>query len=347
MKRYSMRSIIIPLIISTVLFAILKFYDIRNPVFNLTNEAYIGLHMYTKPIGELDTNIFIVNIRDFPEDVIKDQLEILSYYSPKVIGLDYILLDSVNLPNDTLIDYSNLVLPSLIDSTEGKYFLSLNPYTTKAHYGFVNINGTTYFNTVNKDGSLSFASAILKLYDNNQYIALTQRSSNREIINYNGNTFQFNYLGDLTETSPEILEKVTNRIVLMGYLGTHIPTSQKELDSHFTPYGKMYGVVLIANMIHTIMLDNYINQAHPAITTMAAFFVGILSTLFVRRISRQKLAYLYIKLFQVALVFLLFYLSYYTIRTWSYALEYHDLCFIVIIVPEVAFWYNKLVRFRR
>ena len=154
-----------------------------------------------------------------------------------------------------------------------------------------------------KDGTYEpcFDSKIIQLYDNEKATKQIERERFEEIINYSGNlfiefqkdSFQRFVAKDYTEvfgqdfTQPQQLEKLfKNKIILLGYLGSHLSAFNDNDDKFFTPLntkyiGKthvdMYGVVIHANIISMVLNERYIEVMPRWLTHVIGFLITYLT----------------------------------------------------------------------
>jgi CHASE2 domain-containing sensor protein len=340
------KKIWIPFLAGLAILAILKWTDVHNPIWLLTNDFLIEGYQHASDNLQRDDKIAIVNISDLPDMDIRKQVEIVAKYDPAAIGVDYFMLtEPDSIPRR--IDFKNIVLPFHIYGDSVQF--STNYYSQQAHFGSISIYSTSYFEpflTINENRYPLLPTKLIQLYDSNLYKKLLKRRNEKEIINYIGNTTNFDYLGDLTELYHiERLEALKGKIVLLGYTGVESfrPTKTDTLDSHLTPRGKMFGVVMLANIIHTLM-DNYIDPLQPVWNYTIVALLTLLNTFIaIALFPKLRFRYWIIKLFQVALAFLVFVAAAFMIHRFNIYVDYELLAFSTIISPEVAFWLAKIL----
>lgn len=343
---FRLKKFLVPTILSTVTLFLLASSDIHNPVKWLTNDFYIEAYQATsKGLGQSNDKIAIVNISDFPPEVIKDQIHILSQYDPAVIGLDYFLPDSLN-SGGQVVQFEDLVLPMAIDQNDSAQY-SLNCFSTNAHYGLTSIYSPSYFEPFLKSRGTEYPllpTRIIQLYDSILFRKLLQREKEREIINYLGNTSSFLYLGDLASIqATDALKSIKNKIVLVGYTGIYspYPSEADNYDAHLTPQGKMFGVVLLANIVHTLM-DNQIDSLPPLHTALIiASLIGLAVSVVHFFFLKVRYAYWLIKLFQIFLLVALFSCAAFMIHNFNRSIDYEIIAFSILITPEITYWWYK------
>ncbi len=318
----------------------LRHFGILNPYYYLSNEFLIKGYQATH-LGRGNREIMLVNTKDFPSSIIKDQIEILSYYDPAVIGVDF-FPDPDSISQEK-VKFEKVVLP--IKIYEDSVSFAPNVFTDSAHYGFINID--SYFRFTchaqrKTDTYYSFPAKIIQLYDSN----LFKKNVNicrDDIINYAGNTYGFTYLGDLSMASPALLNGIKGKIVLMGYLGEGEypePDNLDEIDSHKTPHAMMYGVVFWANVIHTL-LGHQINQQN-LLSTILIFTLIVVSSLGIcRTLVKMRFGYFILKSLQLTLIVVFFIIASFVLHKAQMLIDYEIATASIIIVPEFVFWFWK------
>jgi hypothetical protein len=316
--------------------------NIKIPINRLSQDYFIEGYQATKRTERCD-DIFLVNIRDYPTDVIRDQIEILSHYGPATIIVDYFPDDCFFSDSTTLINYEDIVLPILRDPVKGDAIKSKNCYSTTAYYGsptlystsffepFVNINGTRY---------PFVALKATELIDQTAYHRFVNRQSDKEVIDYCGNVTSFNYLGDLLDTSESELQSVKDKIVIVGYLGGDV---EHDHDIHITPIGKMYGAVIIANIIKTI-LDQKLSPFERYWQILATLIFILVNVTVVLKMKQSLPTYLVIKMLQVVQVLIIFAFFSYIMHQNGTWINVELLNWSVLVVPEITFWISRLIR---
>jgi CHASE2 domain-containing sensor protein len=340
------KKIWIPFVASLIVLAVLKWSGVQNPIWQFTNDFIIEGYQHASEDFKRNEKIAIVNISDLPDEDIKKQIEIVAKYEPAAIGVDYFSpseSDSVSKK----IDFNNIVLP--IGIHQDSIWSSGNPYSRQARLGFIQVFSSSHFDPslkIKGKTYLSLPARLIQLYDLGLYKKLLARENEKEIINYLGQTANFDYLGDLTTPySVERLKSLKGKIVLVGYTGVESirPTKTDTLDSHSTPKGKMFGVVVLANIIHTLM-GNYIDPLQPAwnyiiVTLLTLLNVFIAIALF----PKLRFRYWFIKLFQVVLIFLILVVAAFMMHRFNIYVDYELFVFSSLISPEVAFWLIKIL----
>jgi hypothetical protein len=340
-----LKRLLTPVVLTCSVLLCLKLANVKNPIRQLTNAYYIKGYQATSENYATD-EIVIVNISDFPTEYIKDQIYILSKYNPSVIAVDYCVTDTTSI--GSAIVFKNTILP-IVTGPSDSIFYSRNPFTNHAEYGLTSIYSRSFFSPfteIKKKTYPSFPTKILQIHDPRRYKKLLERKLEKEIINYSGNTSNFTYLGDLTNLKNlDVLKDIKGKIVLIGYTGVddNVPTASDSHDSHPTPKGKMFGVILIANIVHTL-LGNYINPASKLVMTLLVTFLAIINTYTMYLLFRVRFPYVTMKIIQLLELVGLFVISSFVIHQFGIALDNELMSFTVIISPEIAYWYLYLTR---
>lgn len=339
------RKVLLPLLLGLLIIGIKNILHLEMPFYYLSNDFYIQGYQATKDEEKQDTSIFIVNIRDFPTDVIKDQIEILSLYNPAVIAVDYFTEERMSKNDTSKILFDNLVLPIIKQNDRIKK--PVNPFSESAHYGYSTIYSATYFepfSEINNESIPCIGTKIIELFDSSLYSQLKKRNIDKEIINYSGNIYQFKYLGDLTKTSPKVLKNIAGNIVLVGYTGidSPFPSDINCNDTHGTPRSLMYGVVMIANMVYTLK-NHYISPFNKVLSFFIVIVLAIFNVLFPIFVLQYKASYIIIKIIQCLQYVILFTAASLVIYIFSISIDFESMALIMILVPELTFWYHKVL----
>jgi CHASE2 domain-containing sensor protein len=262
-----------------------------------------------KKKDNFDTNIVIVNIAKSREDIAQ-QIEIISYYKPAVIGIDAYFLKRGDVLNDiklsiALSKYDNYVLASYFYNTKSKLFtledpdtlqLSIPEFSQDKSSGFINFEGDGSFHTIRNSVPkysyrdsiyYSFDVEIVKKFSEKKANKYIERKNRSEIINYIGNieSFIFVDIEQILDTSfdENLFRK---KIVLLGYHGRSFSDSLSMVDKYFTPLNShyvsrglpdMYGVVIHANIISMILNENYISSLSKSGIILVSFILCFLN----------------------------------------------------------------------
>lgn len=245
-----------------------------------------------------DTNIVIVNIGYLPRAALGAQMEIISRYKPKVIGLDAILEGARQPEQDSTLEAflqiiskrCPIVFASKLEkpNEETKSFDSLGmphePFQKYVELGYVNVvtDENTKFETARivspkekvKDSiEYSFATKLIQLSYPNKATTLLKRDNEVENIYYRGNWQKFMVIDPMDVLNENFDPSFfKDKIVIMGYMGENYYTEDGVDDRYYTPMNKrpvgraatdMYGIMIHANMLSMIMHENYIDVIPP------------------------------------------------------------------------------------
>lgn len=233
-----------------------------------------------------DTIVTLINMADYPMDTIRKWTKRIFEFKPKVVAVDNF---SDTLSNTDRIDGS-IILPIISD--DGNYFeFSTNNITTKQTYGVALIDD--YFRMIkffNVDSVKlpSLAIQIIKEYRPDKYAEII-KTENQELINYLP-TSSFIIIDNLEDCSVEFLKSLRDKIVIFGYLGysiTHTPDILDNNDSHLTPIGKMYGPIIVANQVQTL-LKNRLNELSRPIIILISLITLVLTFFLIQRIKSNR-----------------------------------------------------------
>jgi CHASE2 domain-containing sensor protein len=241
-----------------------------------------------------DTNIVIVNIGYLPRAALGAQIEVISRYKPKVIGLDAILEGAREPEQDSTLEAflriasqrCPIVFASKLEkpNVETKSFDSLGlphkPFQKYVELGYVNVvtDENTEFETVRivspkekvSDSVVySFATKLIQLSYPEKATTLLKRGNEVETIYYRGNWQKFTAIDPI-----DVLEEnfdtslFKDKIVILGYMGENYYTEDGVEDRYYTPMNvrpagraarDMYGIMIHANMLSMIIHENYID----------------------------------------------------------------------------------------
>ncbi len=294
--------------------------DFLDPIQNTIQDFYITDFAFSKLRNDagikVDSNIILVNISTLNRKGIAQELEIISRYQPKVIGLDGFFRDRKKTDQDSALatamaKIDNLVLVSKLtynpatddfDSLETSNPL-FNQYATT---GFANliVDMEEQFRTVRsftvrefygRNYELFFALKVAGVFDSVATHKFISRNNDKEFVNFRRNTDKYITLDvkDLFEPGRD-LSFIKDKIVLMGFLGPDIHSLVTE-DVFFTPlnhqyvgktFPDMYGVTVHANVISMVLDEEYINQLPQFISIIlmvAIVFFNMVFFSFLRR----------------------------------------------------------------
>jgi len=236
---------------------------------------------------QADTTITLINMADYPMDTVRKWTKRILEFGPKVIAVDNF---SDTLYNIERVD-AKIVLP--IISEDGKYFeYSTNNITTNQTHGVALVDD--YFRMKNfflnnSEKLPSFAIQIVKEYNSDKYAEVIKHDE-AQLINYLPvNSFRIINFPDIYPN--ELLEPwIKDKIVIIGYLGytdSNVPDILDNNDSHVTPIGKIFGPLIIANQIHTLLANQIVELSRLILVSIALTI--FLSTYFlITRIKSRR-----------------------------------------------------------
>lgn len=278
-----------------------------------------------------DTTITLINIEYYPMDTIRSWTKRILELEPKVLAVDYF---SDSLRNVEKIDGS-IILPIVI--RDGVLDYSTNNITTQQNYGLVAINDyfriEKYFNHDSKKLP-SFALQVIKEFDPKKYSEVI-KNEDEELINYRP-TNRFKIIDFLDLYTNDSLEPwIKDKIVIIGYLGynaDHIPDILDQNDSHNTPIGEIFGSVIIANQIQTL-LNNKIKELDKLTIFIIAFLIFIISYYLISSIksNRRLLIILVLNLLLIILIGLMSVISVLILEKYNFFISI-DLIIISLIL---------------
>ncbi len=214
----------------------------------------------------------------------------------------------------------------------------------------------------------TFALKTAHLYDSTAGQKALDKESNILPINYIGNYIKAFHphqcfaAYDLKDFEEKLVDTsaIRNKIVLFGFMGDHVGDETNIDDKFFTPLnhhyiGKanldMYGVVVQANAIATILNDNYIIETPSWIQHGLGFTLMFLTFAFCRNVHKNYPA-LYdgvTKLFSLILSACFLCLSFFLFLRFNFKLEISAIYYIAILLAgdflEIHFGFIQKVIF--
>lgn len=252
-----------------------------------------------------------------PRDIIAEVVQKVADYKPVVIGLDFELHESEK--NDStfevlervILESKNIVLPLELLKTERGYISGLIPpkhLQQNVATGFANfyynkacppVRGMKLLTTL-YDGQIipSFALAIIRKYCELQEGGMNWQESLAKIDypSVADKLYPINYFGQpeaLCESNPcvrifsieDVLnadlpdEWLKNKIVLIGATFKSKDYTGMSADTFDTPFGKMRGVAVHANIINNLLTQQYIKPLNMTWTLLFTILVVCISFL--------------------------------------------------------------------
>lgn len=366
--------------------------DVLNPVQDMFGDFQLTDLVSSKIREEMpdDTSIVIINIADLHRDEIAQQVHIINQCHPKVIGVDSFFrkLKPKHPEGDSLLakafgEVENLVLVSkLLYSDSLKTFDSLETshplFMKNAMTGSANLltegdsslrTARTFspFDTINggrRKGWVEsfFAVKIAELYRPGSLKLVESRGNELETILYRGNIYgtkaKFASIDahDILEGNflPEFL---TNKIVLMGYMGKELGISENvwDEDKFFTPLndkyvGKavpdMYGIVVHANIISMILNRHFVDESEGWIDFAMGLIICFTSVV-AFHFALRRVPQLFdpvTKLVQLALIIVLIFIEVQIYRKTYFRLDFGIALAAIALAPDLLEIYLHLIK---
>lgn len=268
------------------------FDPLQNAIsdFEFTDIAFYSLRSDDLTV---DTNIVLINLGNLNRPQLAEKIRLLSAFSPKVIGIDVLFRREREPELDTPLvnairEAKTVVMvarasgksdddnPYNRDTLITSHPKFLQPSVSLAHDDLLLDDDNEKATTVRKvaprlaiKDSVVVDAFALKLAEKmNPELAkkLLERGNEEERINYRGYSNRFFTL-DHDQVVPENLELVRGKAVLIGFMGATLSDSNTIEDKKWSPMSKevskslpdMFGVVIHANFLSTILNQNYIN----------------------------------------------------------------------------------------
>ncbi|WP_462252699.1 CHASE2 domain-containing protein [Ekhidna sp.] len=301
MKKFTLDTVLCTIFIFGILgvFAslpLLKVFEAFDPIgemfsdFELTDVVFS--QMREEPIA--DEELVIVNIGELNREGIAHQIEIISKYNPKAIGLDVLLDEPQTWENDSMLtrvfrETPNLIVgEKLVDlNEEGTEFThTLRPEShlaENADFGFVNLitdarvqhdlkvcREFTPVQSVNGVESYAFAVRLAMAIDSAKTQRFLDRGNEVETINYKGNVINFvsqnprmkyftlDVFDVLDENfTPDLIE---GKVVIMCTMGKFLGDVLTREDFYFTPMNERYVGKAEHDMFGGVIHANIVSQ---------------------------------------------------------------------------------------
>ena len=271
---------------------------------------------YAEKIQETSINkdIILINIEKRDRTEIALLLESLLTEKPKVIGVDVIFKDLKDIEGDVNLAkaISNQKIVSAIN-IEGKTIIKNHPFFEVKNESFININF---------DGKNKVIRTYDALYKSDSSFALQLASKfgkkihkkklkNYRQIKYTGNYNSFIHFGFDEFIMLSNKNIVTNKIVLLGYLGTPLGSVFDVEDKFFTPLNKatagkslpdMFGVVVHANILKMFLENDFIYKVSNFWVFLITCFFVFLFMIF--QLKLEKKGEIYNRTFKWFVIFL-------------------------------------------
>jgi CHASE2 domain-containing sensor protein len=275
----------------------IDFFDpLQSTIEDMTITDIVFGHVRDYENIETDTNIVIINNSHLSRGAFAEQLEMIMSYQPAIVAIDAFYRKPKDPDEDEylsyiLSEYDNIILVNELDINdkgELESIKSSNPiFSDYADEAYANMvvsdedfrtvrriapifkvekwqdRGDTVFNSLSVAVSQHYAPDKTKRY--------LERDNELELVNFKRNIGKGYTYFDVREMfeNPDLLEAVTGKIVLIGYLGPTTDIKSTE-DIFYTPMNEayvgkaepdMYGVVIHANAISMILEEDYLTQS--------------------------------------------------------------------------------------
>jgi CHASE2 domain-containing sensor protein len=263
---------------------------------------------------EIDTNVVIVNIGYLPRGGLGAQIEVISRYKPKVIGLDALLEGNARSFDGRLAPQEDSILEDFLrvatercpivfasklekPNEEKKSFDSLGmpfePFQKYVELGYVNVvtDEDTRFETARivspkekiKDSiTYSFATKITQIAYPEKAEKLLARDNEIETIYYRGNWQKFMVIDPMDVLNENFDPSFfKDKIVMMGYMGATFIEDDGVDDRYYTPMNKRpvgrAATDMYGIMIHANMISMILQENY--IDVVPAYLAIIISVL--------------------------------------------------------------------
>jgi CHASE2 domain-containing sensor protein len=356
------------LFFSVITFSIKPFNYVAKAIKSvyLTDIYYSGLAK-----NDIDSNIVLVNVENLDRAGIANTINQVAEFEPRVIALDILIDNHVELDGDSALQASLLahkdimVLASFVDSNSEKLDTNCK-YFEELTYGHVNLwtnaDKTEVIRTFpptlgpNEYPINSFAAAIAQKFDAERFDSLMSRGQELEHINYVGDRYAFQNFthSDFSEKNVSFSD-IEGKIVMMGFIGG-INKDEKDFDDkYFTPVNKtfvgrsrpdMFGVVIQANIVSMITSMSFIDHMAPWLVILLTILVVLLHVFFfvyffVRQHMWYHLAAKLIQLVSIGLVLLLVFIG---IKDYQCLFQIKYLVLSLILAVDVLYLYETLAK---
>ncbi len=360
-----------------ILYAISINLNIFNPFYKAFSDFHYTDLIYSKyqTHKKQDTNIVLINIGNLDREGIAKQIENIQKYKPAVIALDAIFRDRKDnikdsLLHDALANSTNLVLACDLnihdfEKTEDDHIIYSNPYFGNFKYGFYNLVGDSlatkryfrpHFNIGTKSYN-SFAAEIVKAWNFDVYSKLEKRNKDVEVINYIGNFDSYIYFDTYEIFNNTVnLNILKDKIVIMGFMGDKISKKLTSLaDAHITPmntkvagrtFPDAYGVVIHANIVSTIIRNDYINSMSVWLTWLIAFLicffhVGVFLYYYV---ENYRWLHIVAKLLQLVSSVLILYFVFLIYNKFNYKINSTPTIVSILLSVDLLYFYDGFLK---
>jgi CHASE2 domain-containing sensor protein len=252
-----------------------------------------------KTLGQINQDIFLVNIGKANRDEIARMIDHIASQKPKVMGLDVSFSNPEAENSDTLKAMLKKHQTLIVSSGFFRYkdqgdFASFVKSDTNYISNSQSVGHTNFLTSYSQSKIRqfmpfvsfqnqtipAFAVAVVEKASPERYQDLKKRKDSTDIINYKYAQDDFITLENKDVLSRDLGSKLSikDKIVLFGYIGdsTTVHTSE---DYHFTPLNQdpaepdMSGVAIHANIINMILTKDYIHHFSEGLTYLLSFII--------------------------------------------------------------------------
>lgn len=343
-------------------FSAFGIFDALDPIGDALSDVEITDLVFSQFRGEThgSEEIVIVNVGELPRAAIAGQIDIISKYQPKVIGIDCLFEMEKDPFGDSLLRASianagNVILASKLygcseETGQCDTLIGSIPYFNEVamSLGFANLisdaseqedyksnRSFTPLEMVEGREEYALAVEIMRNYDKEKADKFLARGNPYEIINFKGygrsegKFFSLDVIQVFEENfDPSIIK---DKIVLFGYLGKDFDDKSWE-DRYYTPMNEnyagrtnpdMFGVTIHANIIAMILDESYIDIMHEWLSLIVGVLLCFVNVMLFNKIYFEKPDWYdgLTKLIQLAEALILLYLIIIVFHEFSYKLN--------------------------
>jgi len=357
--------------------------EIFDPVQNAISDFEFSDIVYSNFRSDVpvDTNVVIVNIGNLRRAQIAEQLRAINMFEPKAIGLTAFFRRSQTPEQDTplvnaLSEVKNIVMTAKLGKRDEEDKLKFDtlmlchpkfsslPNVRYGHYNFPSDQEDASVVTVRQiapvysyKDSLKVPALAVKLVElcyPEKAKKFLERGNDFESINYRGNINKFIVL-DLDQMTPENLQIVRGKIVLMGFLGSTLGDSLNMEDKYWSPVSKevgkslkdMYGVVIHANIVSMLLAEEYIDDMSDWTALMLAVILCYVNIALFYYIEEQAPSFYggIVKLIQFGEAIGLMFASIEAQYVFNYNIQVGLMLAVILLVPDLYELYDSSMRF--
>lgn len=319
---------------------------------------------------KISNEIILINIEDYGRRELAELVQLINAQAPQVIGIDVIFqknkTDAADLLLANALSRPNIVTTYIDNPDEiisnASIFKSVQQVS-----GFVNFDADVQTGVVRKiqaikvDGEekkYAFAGQIIKKYQSGKLWKANQledRLAKRRRIKYYGAYKDFIHFNAGEFIGLKEKSIITDKIVLLGYLGSPLGNIYDIEDKHFTPLNQnpsgkgipdMYGLTIHANILNMILLDDFFIEFGRLGQGILIFIFAYLASLYFIWLDRKlKISYRTVrKLVLFAFAFLFVGLC---VRLFNLNLVVEPTLLIMTTIFSAGFvkYYKHLVRY--